>query len=141
MSTDTPPPIATSPPTATPEPTATPPPAEAQLEIVCVFFDGVVKTTESDEYVVVRNAGNAVAQLAGWILIDSADGKPEFVFPDYLLGPGVSVRVYTNEVHLEHGGFSFGSGRAIWNNTDPDTAALLDPGRREVSSATYPPGC
>ena len=111
------------------------------LEVVCVFFDGVVPTTESDEYVVVRNSGNTSAQLAGWTLIDSADGKPAFVFPNYVLGPGESVRVYTNEVHPEHGGFSFGWGRAIWNNSDPDRAALLDPDGREVSSATYPPGC
>ena len=52
-----------------------------------------------------------------------------------------SVRVYTNEDHPESGGFSFGRGTSIWNNYDPDEAALIDPSGTTVSTYTYPPSC
>jgi hypothetical protein len=34
----------------------------------------------------------------------------------YTLQPGQTCRVYTNESHPDTCGFSFGSGKAIWNN-------------------------
>ncbi len=33
-----------------------------------------------------------------------------------MLEAGQSVRVYINEIHEEYGGYSFGSGKAIWND-------------------------
>ena len=39
------------------------------------------------------------------------------------------------------GGFSFGDGSAIWNNSDPDRADLRNPDGDLVSSKSYPPGC
>ena len=113
----------------------------AEFEIVCIFFDGVVKTSESDEYVVIRNSGGLAGNLAGWSLTDGADGKPTFAFPSRVLSVGETIRVYTNEVHLETGGFSFGFGTAIWNNSEPDRADLKNPSGDVVSSASYPPGC
>ena len=78
--------------------------------------------------------------MAGWVLADS-EGTPSFEFPSRVLEGGATVRVYTNEVHPEWGGFSFGRGTAAWNNSNPDTALLYDRAGGLVSTATYPPGC
>ncbi|MCH7843167.1 MAG: lamin tail domain-containing protein [Chloroflexi bacterium] len=109
--------------------------------IECIFFDGVVRTTEADEFVQVLNQGPAAVDLLGWRLVDQSDGSPEFVFPAYELQPQATVRVYTNEDHPESGGFSFQRKSSIWNNSDPDTAALIDPSGAVVSTKSYPPGC
>jgi len=129
-------------PTLHPTPTLTPiPVAGAGLVIECVFFDGLVTRTESDEYVQVLNDGTTAVDLAGWRLVDQSDGSPEFTFPAYQLQPQASVRVYTNEVHSESGGFSFQRGSSIWNNSDPDEAALIDPEGEVISTYLYPPSC
>ena len=124
-------------------PTATPAPTSSGVSVVirCVFFDGVVPRLEPDEYVEIANDGDAPEDLDGWRLTDVSDGRPSFIFPAWSLGPGDSVRVYTNEVHSEWGGFSFGSGSAVWSNSSPDTAGLYDASGSLVSTVTYPPGC
>ena len=123
-------------PTATAAPTSLP-----NVQIACIFFDGVVARYESDEYVEIVNLGDAPQDLDGWTLEDIADGRPTFVFPSHVLTPGAVVRVYTNQVHPERGGFSFGSGSAVWNNSDPDEAGLFDQAGNLVSRKSYPPGC
>ena len=153
--TPTPTPTPTIEPTPTPEPSATPtlirtptplptettiPVGQSDVRIACIFFDGVMPNSESDEYVEIVNEGDTAQGLSGWRLIDKEDG-PEFEFPSWMLGPGESIRVYTNEIHPEWGGFSYESGRAIWNNNDPDTAELFDQLGDLVSTMTYPPGC
>ena len=87
------------------------------------------------------NLGGAAQDLAGWKLVDFSDGTPEFVFPSWPLEPGQAVRVYTNEIHAQWGGFSFGRGSAVWSNDDPDTAGLYNQQGQLVSTQTYPPGC
>ena len=131
-------PIPTPVPTATPAPPA---PSGTGLVIQCIFFDGLVKTTEADEYVQILNGGTAVVDLSGWRLIGVADGSPEFTFPSYQLQPQQSVRVYTNEVHPDSGGFSFQRKSSIWNNSTPGEAGLIDPNGGTVSTKSYPPGC
>jgi hypothetical protein len=79
--------------------------------------------------------------LGGWRLLDVADGSPIFTFPSYSLAPGIRVRVYTNQFNPQWGGFSFGRGTAIWDNLNPDVAALLNAQGTEVSRKSYPPGC
>jgi micrococcal nuclease len=132
-------------PTETPIPTPpTPTPTTVGLSdvrIECIFYDGHVPRVESDEYVQITNFGDVHQDLAGWRLVDISEGYPSFVFPSYILQPGESVRVYTNEIHPEWGGFSFGYGKAIWHNTEPDMAALYDAQGQEVSRKSYPPGC
>ncbi len=100
-------------------------------------------SSESDEYAEIVNLGDAAQEMGGWRLSDIADGGPDFVFPTSSLQAGERVRVYTNEVHPESGGFSFAWGVAIWNNSDPDTAGLFDDGGALVSTMSYsePPGC
>ena len=87
------------------------------------------------------NQGSGAVDLLGWRLIDQSDGTPEFTFPAFELQPQSTVRVYTNEDHPESGGFSYQRGSSIWNNSDPDTAALIDPSGAVVSTRSYPPGC
>jgi len=44
----------------------------------------------------------------------------------FALQLGQNIRIYSNEIRSEYGGFSFGYGKAIWNNNQPDTAVLHD---------------
>ena len=97
----------------------------------------MVPRVESDEYVEITNLGDQPQDLAGWILIDISDEYPSFIFPSYILAPGESTRVYTNEYHSEWGGFSFEYSQAIWNNSEPDIAALYNSQGEEVSRKSY----
>ena len=109
--------------------------------IECIFFDGVIPRIESDEYVQITNVGPNPVPLANWSIQDVSDGSPTFTFPAYSILPEERVRVYTNEVHQESGGFSLQRGSSIWNNSNPDTAGLFDSQGSQVSTHTYPPGC
>lgn len=107
------------------------------VQITYIFYDGMVPYVESDEYVEITNLGDEPQDLAGWLLMDVSDGYPSFTFPSYVLAPGDSIRVYTDEYHPEWGGFSFGRDEAIWNNADPDIAGLYDAEGQLVSSGSY----
>jgi len=107
------------------------------VQITYIFYDGLVPRAESDEYVEITNLGNQAQDLAGWELKDISEGYPSFTFPSYILAPGKSIRVYTNEYHPEWGGFSFEYGRAIWNNSEPDIAVLYNRAGKEVSRKSY----
>ena len=108
---------------------------------MCVFFDGIVSPREPDEYVQIVNLGSETVQMNAWTLTDLDDAGPTFVFPQSLLRPNAQIRVYTNEIHPAWGGFSFQRRSPIWNNSNPDRAALIDPEGRIASKMTYPPGC
>ncbi len=127
-------PTTTTAPTTTPAPTVT---LGSDVRIVRIFYDGKVYRTEADEYIEIKNYGSVSQNIKGWILKDISDGSPSFTFPNYILEPGKVIRVYTNEVHPEWGGFSFGYGRAVWNNKDPDTAALYDAEGKMISQKSY----
>ena len=124
----------TSPTTST---TVETPSGTANIRITYIFYDGKVYRSEADEYVEIINSGTIAVNLEGWRLVDISEGYPSFTFPDYNLQPGKIVRVYTNQIHYEYGGFSFGYGKAIWNNTSPDTAALYNTQGNEVSRKSY----
>jgi beta-lactamase superfamily II metal-dependent hydrolase len=109
----------------------------SNVQITYIFYDGVVPSTESDEYVEITNLGDTSQDLEGWVLKDISEGYPSLTFPTYILQPGKSIRVYTNEIHPEYGGFSFGSGKAVWNNSSPDTAVLKNTQGQEVSRKSY----
>jgi len=121
-----------------PEQTTLPEPTKAvDVQITRIFYDGLVPLVESDEYVEITNLGTEPVDLAGWVLKDISEGYPSFIFPSYNLQPGQSIRVYTNEIHPEYSGFSFGYGKAVWNNSYPDTAALYNAQGQEVSQKSY----
>jgi micrococcal nuclease len=125
------------PPTTTTTTTPTTHIEAPNIQITYIFYDGKVPRVESDEYVEITNLGEKPQDLAGWMLMDIADGYPSFIFPSYTLAPGGSIRVYTNEYHAEWGGFSFEYSRAIWNNSEPDVAVLCDNQGNEVSRRSY----
>ena len=107
------------------------------VRITYIFYDGLVPRAESDEYVEITNLGDQAQDLARWVLEDISEGYPSFTFPSYILAPGKSIRVYTNEYHPEWGGFSFEYGRAIWSNSEPDVAVLYNSEGKEVSQKSY----
>ena len=107
------------------------------VQITYIFYDGLVPQVESDEYVEITNSGDQAQDLAGWILNDISDGYPSFTFKSYILAPGKSIRLYTNEYHPEWGGFSFEYSRAIWNNSEPDVAVLYNSQGKPVSRKSY----
>ena len=109
----------------------------SNVQITHIFYDGSVFRVESDEYVEITNHGDQPQDLADWELKDISERYPSFTFSSYILAPGKSIRVYTNEYHPERGGFSFEYGRAIWNNTEPDVAVLYDKQSKEVSRKSY----
>ncbi|MDJ0660789.1 MAG: lamin tail domain-containing protein [Crocosphaera sp.] len=111
-------------------------PGIANVEIADIVYHGHIKRTQSDEYIEIRNNGNAAADLSNW-KITSIGKNQLFAFPEGTsLAGGQMIRVYTNEVHQEFGGFSFGSKTAIWNDKG-DMGKLLDAEGNEVSSFSY----
>ena len=101
--------------------TVAPATASSSPDIVIsdINYDGKVPTTESDEYVVLTNASKNPVDVSGYYVYVATSGTQgaTFTFPkDSIIKPNASVRVYTNEIHKETGGYSFGSGKAIWNN-------------------------
>lgn len=128
--------------TATPEgiaaePTATVEQALAQtisISIANIFYDGS-GDKEPDEYIVIRNDSDGAVQLQGWRLHDEANHI--FRFPEFLIQPGQECRIYTNEIHTDTCGFSFGeTGSAVWNNSG-DCVTLLDAQGNEVVKRCY----
>jgi hypothetical protein len=104
------------------------------VNITTIFYDGA-GSQEPDEYVETKNDDTKPIQLQNWTLSDAANHV--FTFPSFVFQPGQVCRVYTNEVHPEWCGFSYGSGSAIWNNSG-DTATLRDGNGTVVDSYTYP---
>jgi micrococcal nuclease len=120
------------------EETTEPNPSESvNVKITKILYDGQVPNVESDEYVEITNLGNESVDLKGWVVKDTSEGYPSFTFPSYVLYPNKSTRVYTNEIHPEYGGFSFGFGQAVWNNSNPDIAVLHNDEGQEVSRKSY----
>ncbi len=116
----------------TPLPTARPE-RLYRVVITTVFYDGEL-TNEPDEYVEILNEGSQTVQLGGWTLRDKQNHV--FTFPDYSLPAGEMVRVYTNQVHPDTGGFSYNTTTPVWNNGG-DCAELRDPSGALVAEYCY----
>lgn len=101
--------------------------------IVYIFYDGT-GSREPDEYVVIRNDDTRSIQLAGWTLRDIANHV--YTFPNFVIQPGQTCRVYTNEYHPEWCGFNYENGWAIWNNSG-DCAYLRNSAGAEIDSYCY----
>lgn len=85
---------------------------------------------------VIANRGVTPADVSGWVLNAGHDGQ-NFTFPmKTVLAPGQVVRVYTDEVHPESGGFSFRSKRSVWNDKG-DVAQLRDAQGKIVAQMGY----
>lgn len=113
-------------------------PAVSDVRIECVFYAGRTSLREADEYVQISNAGTKAEDLSGWVLRNLSRPTPGFTFRSVILQPGATIRVYTNEIHAEWGGFSFGLDRGIWSNGQSDLAALFDGTGQMTNSCSYP---
>ena len=107
------------------------------ININDIVYKGLETAGEPDEYVEIQNWGKKPVDLTGWILVNITRGYPSFKFPSFVLEPANTIRIYTNEIHTEWGGFSFGYDQPIWNNTEPDTAVLYNAQGQEVSRKRY----
>jgi len=105
------------------------------MVITFIFYDGVVFRTEADEYVEVKNNGSSPQNMSGWRLTSMRGGQT-YSFPSITMQAGQTCRVYTNEVHSEWCGLSWGRGSGVWNN-DGDRAQLVAPDGTIVSSSGY----
>jgi len=112
--------------------------ATGGLEITALVYQGKVKRAQSDEYIEVTNKGSTAIDLSGWKVTSAAAKKKQvFTFPNGTsIAAGQSFRVYTNEVHPETGGFSFGSATAVWNDLG-DQGQVLDPSGTVVATWSY----
>jgi hypothetical protein len=134
--------VAQTAPVVTPVDTATVPAAgnaqvqdNKSVQITNINFDGQKGSSEPDEYVEMTNQGTQPVDMTDWLLQDSG-GRNFYKWESYVLQPGASIRVYTNEDHPESGGFSFQSARAIWGNSG-DVAELYDSDQQLVSRYGY----
>jgi len=119
----------------TPTPTFTPVPGNTGLvKITSIFYNGV-GNKEPDEFVEIKNNDTISIQLQGWTLRDAANHI--FVFPNFVISPGQTCRVYTNEYHPEWCGFNYGSNSAIWNNSG-DCATIKDAQGNVIDQYCYP---
>jgi len=105
----------------------------AQVEISYVNYDGAESRTEGDEYAVITNKGDTPVNLRGYHL-NAGDSGQDFYFPSFVLEAGAGVRVYTNRTIA--GSFSFGIGKAIWNNQG-DCGYLYDSKGKQISEYCY----
>lgn len=108
------------------------------VQITDIFFDGLVPQSESDEYAEVSNNGTGPVNLIGWRLNAGSPGQ-DFNFPNFVIDPGQTCRVYTNEIHPETCGFSFESGVALWLNSG-DCGYLYNQAGDLVSDYCYSGG-
>jgi hypothetical protein len=108
-----------------------------QIEITNIVYKNEVKRTQSDEYVEITNHEKIPVDVSGWQIASGVGRNKAFTFPQGTkLAPGRSVRVYTNEVHPESGGFSCGSGVSLWKDSG-DEVRLLDTQGNLVSGLAY----
>jgi hypothetical protein len=129
-------------PTVVPESTATTPRIQitgrqdnTTIKITNVFYDGVKGSTEPDEYVEITNTGSQPVDITDWVLLDPK-GDDEYKWESFTIQPGQVIKVYTNEVHPDSGGFTFGSRQAIWANSG-GVAELYDSDKVLVSRYAY----
>lgn len=111
------------------------------LAITNLQYDGKVPTTESDEYVVFTNRSKSPVDVSGYVIYVASNGTQgaTFAFPsNAVIAPGASVRVYTNEIHKESGGYSFHSQKAIWNNKG-GLAVWKDASGKKLGEYKYKP--
>ena len=115
--------------------------ATTGVAITNINYNGKVATTEADEYVVITNPTKSPVDISKYYVYVATTGTqgPTFTFPPgTTLRAGGSFRIYTNEVHKESGGFSYGSGKAIWNNRG-GLAVLKDDQGKKIMEYKYKP--
>jgi hypothetical protein len=87
------------------------------VRIECIAYEGAHFEEDGNEYVQIKNYGDLGQDLLGWTLANANDTSEVFTFMEsFVLEPGMSIRVYTNELYAGASGFSFGLEESIWTN-------------------------
>lgn len=134
----TPLPTDTSTPTSTSMPTEVLPSTQiavTNVVIQYIFFNGEEPQYEGDEYAEIKNKGSAGVNMLGWRL-NAGDQGQNFYFPDIVIQPGKSCRVYTDEIHSEFCGLSYNNSQALWANSG-ECGYLYDSNGSQVSDYCY----
>lgn len=107
------------------------------LKIVNINYDapGDDNKNPNGEWVEIKNTGSTSVNLKGFILEDEAHHK--FIFPDFVLGAGKTVKVYSGSGTPNSSSLYWGSNSAIWNN-DGDVAKLYDNTGKLIDTYKYP---
>ncbi len=100
---------------ATIDPSAPNVPIDGQVEIIDIYYIGAT-AGEADEYVEITNSDSFAVNIQGWVLTSNIS-QPGFVFPNYVLEPGIICRIYTNRYSPATCGFSFESPEPVWDNS------------------------
>jgi endonuclease YncB( thermonuclease family) len=107
------------------------------VQITGMQRDGAISPNEPDEWVEITNQGTVAEDLTGWHLDSergAASGQVFHFSSGLIMQPGQVCRVYTDEVHPEWCGLSFGYRKSgVWSNSEPDAAVLFDGGEAVVS--------
>mmetsp|Transcript_20956 Transcript_20956/g.20155 ORF Transcript_20956/g.20155 Transcript_20956/m.20155 type:complete len:223 (-) Transcript_20956:400-1068(-) len=111
------------------------------INIADIHYDGIVPKTEADEYIVISNASKNPIDVTGYFIYPANTGTQgsTFYFPKgSVIKGGSSVRVYTNEIHKESGGYSWGNGKALWSNNG-GLGVLKDASGKKLGEYKYKP--
>jgi len=109
--------------------------AVANVVLTDLSFNGKASAAEPDEYVEFQNQATVPQDMSGW-RIASVRGAQTYFFAGLVMQPGQICRLYTNEVHPEWCGLTWGKATAQWNNAG-DRANLIDPIGTVLSSIGY----
>lgn len=89
---------------------------------------------DADEYVELTNKSTGSVDISRWVI---TGGDRDYTFPpDTALAPCQKIRVYTDLIKWEYGGFCMGSGQEVWDNRG-GTAELKDADDDDVHRLAY----
>ncbi|MEA3334303.1 MAG: lamin tail domain-containing protein [Chloroflexota bacterium] len=113
-----------------------------EIRITAIRKIGSKGKNEPNEWVEISNLGGTSRDLTGWRLESDRRGNDDgqiFHFPlDFVLEPGQSCRVFTNQDHPEWCGLNFHHDYGeIWDNIYPDAAVLIDKAGMVVDGLWY----
>ena len=87
------------------------------VRIDCIVYEGVHFEEDGNEYVQLKNYGDLEQELLDWTLGKKSDRSNVFTFTEsFVLQPGMSVRIYTNEAYAGEDEFAFGLEESLWTN-------------------------
>jgi hypothetical protein len=105
--------------TATPTRTPTPKPGVIIIDIVYAPVNPL------DEYVEIKNTSNNSVDMDGWWIKVESNKDKKYTFPDFTLGGGKTVKVWTKDGQNDASNL-FWDTSDVWNN-NRDCAYLRDP--------------
>jgi phosphatidylserine/phosphatidylglycerophosphate/cardiolipin synthase-like enzyme len=105
----------------------------ADVRILLVVFNPEGDDT-TGEYVLIQNLGGEAQQLSGWKLADDAGST--YTFPNLVLAPGATVKVWTRTGNDRGGELFWGRSSGVWNNGG-DTALLMDESDAPMDLCSY----